>query len=141
MTDTIPETSALPQHVELVDFTVLTGLRIHSRVSIVLLVDGKRCVEEEDEKGNGPIDTFAEAFKLIVPHNLVGDCRFDVVGRGTTASCFTRVTLTDGDRTFFARCGDPNPMIATAKAYVDAFNMYLQELNGDMAEDKIAAMC
>lgn len=126
MSDIETPVPTLPQVVELLDFTVITGLKIHSQATIVLSVDGERKIGAEAEKGNGPIDAAAEAIKQIIPHDLGCDIRFEVIGTGTSARCNTHVCLSCGVKIFTAEYEDPNPIIAAVTAYIAALNKYLQ---------------
>lgn len=117
----LEEIYRIPDKYKLIYLSSLSGNMAIPTATLKLSVDG---VEEKlSEFGVGPIDA---VFNAIC--QLAGRCpkllRYSVnaITGGTDAQGEVTVKLEDGDRTSIGRGSDPDIIVASAKAYINALN-------------------
>ena len=84
-------------------------------------VEGQIKIEEAE--GNGPVDAVFNCIKALVPHEAKLDLyQVHAVTQGTDAQAEVSVRLEEDGKTVTARGADPDTLVASAKAYVNALN-------------------
>ncbi len=107
--------------IKLVSLTVIAGTMGPQRATMKLDVDGK--IFTEEAQGNGPVDATFNAIKAIVPHSAkLMLFQVHAVTEGTDAQAEVSVRLEEGGKEVTARGADPDTLVASAKAYINALN-------------------
>jgi 2-isopropylmalate synthase len=95
------------------------------RAILTLHIDGEE--RTAATKGNGPVDALFNAIRKLVPHE---DCslqlyQVNAVTAGTDAQAEVTVRLSEAGRFVQGTGTDPDTMVASARAYVNALNKLL----------------
>jgi len=117
----LEEIYRIPDKYKLLYLSSLSGNMAIPTATLKMEIDGEE--EQLSEFGVGPVDA---VFNAIC--QLVGKCprlvRFSVnsITGGTDAQGEVTVKLEDGERTSIGRGSDPDIIVASAKAYINALN-------------------
>jgi 2-isopropylmalate synthase len=115
------EIAAAHDRVKLVSLSVIAGTHGPQRATMKLDVDGK--VFTEEAEGNGPVDATFNAIKAIVPHKAkLLLYQVHAVTEGTDAQAEVSVRLEEDGKEVTARGADPDTLVASARAYINALN-------------------
>jgi 2-isopropylmalate synthase len=115
------EIAAAHDRIKLVSLSVIAGTHGPQRATMKLEIDSK--VYTEEAEGNGPVDATFNAIKRIVPHTAkLALFQVHAVTEGTDAQAEVSVRLEEDGKTVIARGADPDTLVASAKAYINALN-------------------
>ena len=129
----LEEIYRIPDKYKLLYLSSLSGNMAIPTATLKMEIDGEE--EQLSEFGVGPVDA---VFNAIC--QLVGKCprlvRFSVnsITGGTDAQGEVTVKLEDGERTSIGRGSDPDIIVASAKAYINALNRLARK-----QEDRVCA--
>lgn len=112
--------------IKLLSLRISCGSNIAQEAAIELEVDGEK--KQATTTGNGPVDAIFNAIKKLVPHAGVVLQLYQVhaVTKGTDAQAEVTVRLEDAGRLFNGYAADPDTMVASAAAYIQALNRLLE---------------
>lgn len=100
---------------------VVAGSEGPQSAHLEITVDGDSCVAETN--GNGPVDAVFNAIRTCVPHAAKLDLfQVHAVTGGTDAQAEVSVRLKDAGIMAMGRASDPDTLVASAKAYINALN-------------------
>jgi 2-isopropylmalate synthase len=115
------EIATAQDRIKLVSLTVIAGTHGPQRATMRLDIEGRLVTEEAE--GNGPVDATFNAIKALVPHEAVLELyQVHAVTEGTDAQAEVSVRLSENGKTVTAKGADPDTLVASAKAYLGAFN-------------------
>jgi len=115
------EMAAAHDRIKLTSLTVIAGTHGPQRATMKLDVDGQIKIEEAE--GNGPVDAVFNCIKRLVPHEAKLELyQVHAVTEGTDAQAEVSVRLEEDGKTVMARGADPDTLVASAKAYINALN-------------------
>jgi 2-isopropylmalate synthase len=107
--------------IKIVSLTVIAGTMGPQSATLVLDVDGVH--QTTQATGNGPVDATFNAIKRLVPHTAkLALYQVHAVTEGTDAQAEVSVRLEEDGKTVTARGADPDTLVASAKAYINALN-------------------
>ena len=107
--------------IKIVSLQVIAGTIGPQSATLVLDIDGKHHTTQAS--GNGPVDATFNAIKQLVPHKAkLALYQVQAVTEGTDAQAEVSVRLEEDGKTVTARGADPDTLVASAKAYVNALN-------------------
>jgi 2-isopropylmalate synthase len=107
--------------VKIVSLHVIAGTIGPQSATLVLDIDGKHATTQAS--GNGPVDATFNAIKQLVPHKAkLALYQVQAVTEGTDAQAEVSVRLEEDGKSVTARGADPDTLVASAKAYVNALN-------------------
>jgi 2-isopropylmalate synthase len=107
--------------VKIVSLQVIAGTIGPQSATLVLDIDGKHHTTQAS--GNGPVDAIFIAIKQLVPHKAkLALYQVQAVTEGTDAQAEVSVRLEEDGKSVTARGADPDTLVASAKAYVNALN-------------------
>jgi len=107
--------------VKIVSLQVIAGTIGPQSATLVLDIDGKHHTTQAS--GNGPVDATFNAIKQLVPHKAkLALYQVQAVTEGTDAQAEVSVRLEEDGKSVTARGADPDTLVASAKAYVNALN-------------------
>lgn len=119
------EVSHADEKISLVAMQVASGMNIEHSATITLSVDGDE--HTATCTGNGPVDATFNALQEIVPHEAELELyQVHAVTEGTDAQAQVTVRLKAGGEIFSGQGADPDTLVATARAYVNALNTLLE---------------
>ncbi len=106
---------------KVVALIIIAGTMGPQSATLTLDIDG---VEKTVQgTGNGPVDATFNAINKLVPHEARLDLyQVHAVTEGTDAQAEVSVRLEEEGRTVTGRSADPDTLVASASAYVGAFN-------------------
>jgi 2-isopropylmalate synthase len=108
----------------LVSMSVIAGTRGPQRCTMKIEMDGKIITEEAE--GNGPVDATFNAIKAIMPHEVTLELyQVHAVTEGTDAQAEVSVRLSQNGSSVTGRGADPDTLVSSAKAYLNALNKLL----------------
>jgi 2-isopropylmalate synthase len=100
---------------------VSCGSRPPQQATLRLQIDGKE--HEAQAEGNGPVDATFNAIQKLAPHEgYLHLYQVHAVTEGTDAQAEVTVRLAFDDRTFTGYHAEPDTLVASAKAYIQALN-------------------
>lgn len=100
---------------------VVAGSEGPQSARLEITVDGESCIAETN--GNGPVDAVFNAIRNCVPHAATLDLfQVHAVTGGTDAQAEVSVRLKDEGIMAMGRASDPDTLVASAKAYINALN-------------------
>jgi len=100
---------------------VVAGSEGPQSARLEITVDGESCIAETN--GNGPVDAVFNAIRNCVPHAAKLDLfQVHAVTGGTDAQAEVSVRLKDEGIMAMGRASDPDTLVASAKAYINALN-------------------
>lgn len=110
--------------IKVVSLMVIAGTRGPQSATLELDVDGD--VRTTIAMGNGPVDAIFNAIRTLYPH----DARLllyqvHAVTEGTDAQAEVSVRLEQNGKTVTGQGADPDTLVSSAKAYVNALNRLL----------------
>ncbi|HLL27028.1 MAG TPA: 2-isopropylmalate synthase [Xanthobacteraceae bacterium] len=112
--------------VKIVSLQVIAGTLGPQSATLVLDVDGRHLTTQSS--GNGPVDAIFNAIKQLVPHKAkLALYQVHAVTEGTDAQAEVSVRLEEDGKTVTARGADPDTLVASAKAYINALNKLAQK--------------
>jgi 2-isopropylmalate synthase len=107
--------------IKIVSLTVIAGTQGPQSATLVLDIDGTHRTTQAT--GNGPVDAIFNAIKQLVPHAAkLMLYQVHAVTEGTDAQAEVSVRLEEGGKEVTARGADPDTLVASAKAYINALN-------------------
>jgi 2-isopropylmalate synthase len=107
--------------IKIVSLTVIAGTMGPQSATLVLDIDGQ--MHTTQATGNGPVDATFNAIKQLVPHTAkLLLYQVHAVTEGTDAQAEVSVRLEEGGKEVTARGTDPDTLVASAKAYINALN-------------------
>ena len=107
--------------IKIVSLTVIAGTQGPQSATLVLDIDGVQRTTQAT--GNGPVDAIFNAIKQLVPHTAkLMLYQVHAVTEGTDAQAEVSVRLEEGGKEVTARGADPDTLVASAKAYINALN-------------------
>jgi 2-isopropylmalate synthase len=115
------EIATAQDRIKLVALTVIAGTNGPQLATMKLDIDGKAVMEERH--GNGPVDATFNCIKALVPHEAVLELyQVHAVTEGTDAQAEVSVRLSKNGRSVTGKGADPDTLVASAKAYLNALN-------------------
>jgi len=88
-----------------------------------LSIDGEE--KQITSDGSGPVDALFNAIKKLVPHAAeLKLYQVHAVTEGTDAQAVVSVRLQYGDKLINGRGSDVDTLVASAKAYINALNVF-----------------
>jgi 2-isopropylmalate synthase len=112
--------------VKIVSLQVIAGTIGPQSATLVLDVEGHQHTTQAS--GNGPVDATFNAIKQLVPHKAkLALYQVHAVTEGTDAQAEVSVRLEEEGKTVTARGADPDTLVASAKAYINALNKLAQK--------------
>jgi 2-isopropylmalate synthase len=110
--------------VQLKHLRVVCGTDGPQTADMTLVIDGEE--HRFEATGEGPVDATFNAVKALVPHSVrLQLYQVHAVTEGTDAQATVSVRLESGGRIFTGQSADPDTVVASAKAYVNALNKHL----------------
>lgn len=110
--------------IKLVSLAVIAGTKGPQTATLELDVDGD--VRSTTATGNGPVDAIFNAIHVLYPHEAVLQLyQVHAVTEGTDAQAEVSVRLEQNGKTVTGQGADPDTLVATARAYVNALNRLL----------------
>jgi 2-isopropylmalate synthase len=107
--------------VKIVSLAVIAGTQGPQQATLELDIDGGH--QSTQATGNGPVDAIFNAIKQLVPHNAkLMLYQVHAVTEGTDAQAEVSVRLEEGGKEVTARGADPDTLVASARAYINALN-------------------
>jgi 2-isopropylmalate synthase len=107
--------------IKIVALTVIAGTMGPQSATLVLDIDGTERTTQAT--GNGPVDATFNAIKALVPHKAKLQLyQVHAVTEGTDAQAEVSVRLEEEGKTVTARGADPDTLVASAQAYINALN-------------------
>jgi 2-isopropylmalate synthase len=107
--------------VKVVALTVIAGTMGPQSATLTLDIDGEH--KTVQATGNGPVDATFNAIKALVPHEVTLSLfQVHAVTEGTDAQAEVSVRLEEDGRSVTGRGADPDTLVASARAYVAAYN-------------------
>ncbi len=107
--------------IKIVALTVIAGTMGPQSATLVLDIDGTE--KTTQATGNGPVDATFNAIKALVPHKAKLQLyQVHAVTEGTDAQAEVSVRLEEDGKTVTARGADPDTLVASAQAYINALN-------------------
>lgn len=116
--------SRVQDRIRFVSLQVVCGSRGPQTATLELEKDG--AVAEATAVGNGPVDATFNAIKALVPHQAkLLLYQVHAVTEGTDAQAEVTVRLDEGGKTVNGQGADPDTLVASARAYINALNKLL----------------
>ncbi|MGC6499604.1 MAG: 2-isopropylmalate synthase [Henriciella sp.] len=113
--------SALGERITFKSLRVVAGSEGPQSADLKVEVDGTP--HEASSEGNGPVDAVFNAIRVIVPHTSKLDLfQVHAVTGGTDAQAEVSVRLKGEGIMAMGRASDPDTLVASAKAYINALN-------------------
>jgi 2-isopropylmalate synthase len=107
--------------IKIMSLTVIAGTQGPQSATLVLDIDGVH--QTTQATGNGPVDAIFNAIKQLVPHTAkLMLYQVHAVTEGTDAQAEVSVRLEEGGKEVTARGADPDTLVASARAYINALN-------------------
>jgi 2-isopropylmalate synthase len=107
--------------VKFVSLQVVAGSKGPQLADLELEIDG--AVKDVQARGNGPVDATFNAIKKLVPHTAKLQLyQVHAVTAGTDAQAEVSVRLEEDGKTVNGHGTDPDTLVASARAYVNALN-------------------
>ncbi len=92
--------------------------------TLTLTIDGEE--KTTTASGNGPVDAIFNAIHTLIPHDVrLHLYQVHSVTQGTDAQAEVTVRLASGNRLFNGHAAEPDTMVASALAYINALNNLL----------------
>lgn len=110
------------EFIKFISLQVQSGTKGPQVAEMVLRVDG---VEKETRmEGNGPVDAIFKAIRELCPHSEATLKLYDVhaITGGSDAQAEVTVRLEEKGRTVNGQGADPDTLVASARAYINALN-------------------
>ncbi len=119
---------------------VQAGSKGPQRATLEMEIDGKTI--EALATGNGPVDAIFNAIKQLVPHQAnLQLYQVSAVTGGTDAQAEVTVRLEENGRTVTGQGADPDTLVASARAYINALNkLAVKRIKTAPPEVKISVM-
>jgi 2-isopropylmalate synthase len=107
--------------IKIVSLTVIAGTQGPQQATLVLDIDGTHRTTQAT--GNGPVDAIFNAIKQLIPHTAkLLLFQVHAVTEGTDAQAEVSVRLEEAGKEVTARGADPDTLVASARAYINALN-------------------
>jgi 2-isopropylmalate synthase len=107
--------------VKFIALQVVAGSKGPQIADLELEIDGE--VKDVQARGNGPVDATFNAIKKLVPHTAKLQLyQVQAVTAGTDAQAEVSVRLEEDGKTVNGHGADPDTLVASARAYVNALN-------------------
>jgi 2-isopropylmalate synthase len=115
------EIATAQDRIKLVSLTVIAGTMGPQSATATLDIEGKHSTVQST--GNGPVDATFNCIKALVPHEATLELyQVHAVTAGTDAQAEVSVRLSESGKSVTARGADPDTLVASAKAYLNALN-------------------
>ncbi|MGR3434479.1 MAG: alpha-isopropylmalate synthase regulatory domain-containing protein, partial [Shimia sp.] len=109
------------EHLRVVALRVTCGTDGPQEAALTLWVDGEE--RRAETTGNGPVDATFNAVKALHPHGARLELyQVHAVTEGTDAQATVSVRMSEEGRIATGQSADPDTVVASAKAYVNALN-------------------
>ncbi len=110
--------------IRFVGLEVYAGSKGPQKATLELQIDGKN--HTVTSNGNGPVDATFNAIKQLVPHEATLSLyQVHAVTKGTDAQAEVTVRLEESGRTTNGQGADPDTLVASARAYINALTKLL----------------
>lgn len=106
---------------KLLDVRIISGSNIVNHATVILEMEGERCVFCGE--GNGPIDALCNALHDVAPDMVVSFYNVKSVGKGSDAEAKADVTIEQGGQSFSGAAFDTNTDVAGVRAIIEAMNL------------------
>jgi 2-isopropylmalate synthase len=114
-------------------FVRMKALADRKTRSATMKLDVAGQMKIEEAEGNGPVDAVFNCIKALVPHEAKLELyQVHAVTEGTDAQAEVSVRLAHEGRSMTAKGADPDTLVASAKAYLGAFNKIVMKHQRDM---------
>ncbi len=121
------------EHIKLVSLSVNAGLLEKHEAKMTLEVDGSK--KSATSFGNGPVDATFNAIKDITNYNFrLKLYQVHAITAGTDAQGEVTVRLEDDRLTSQAKGSNPDIIVASAKAYINALNKLIYKKSKSFSE-------
>lgn len=119
------ETLRAHDRIQVAEVEVYCGSNGPQRAIVTLRLDGEEMTAAT--RGNGPVDALFAAIRKLVPHENASLQLYQVhaVTEGTDAQAEVTVRLMEDGRIVQGQGADPDTLVASARAYVNALNKLL----------------
>ena len=112
------------ERIKVVDLAVVAGTKGPQSATLTLDIEGQQATHQST--GNGPVDAIFNAIKALAPHEATLELyQVHAVTEGTDAQAEVSVRLSEDGKSVTGRGADPDTLVASAKAYVNALNKLL----------------
>lgn len=112
------------EKIRLVSLAVVAGTKGPQQATLSLDVDGE--VRDTTATGNGPVDAIFNAIHELYPHQAnLQLYQVHAVTEGTDAQAEVSVRLEQNGKAVTGQGADPDTLVASARAYVNALNRLL----------------
>jgi len=110
--------------IKFVSLQLVCGTKGPQKADLTLEVYGKKKMSKAT--GHGPVDALFNSIKKIVPHKATLQLyQVLAVTEGADAQAEVSVRLEERGKSFNGQGADPDTMVASARAYVNALNKFL----------------
>jgi 2-isopropylmalate synthase len=107
-----------------ISLEIYAGSKGPQRATLEMEVDGE--LKQVTATGNGPVDATFNAIKEIMPHEAVLVLyQVHAVTKGTDAQAEVSVRLEENGRTVMGQGADPDTLVSSARAYINALTKLL----------------
>lgn len=118
------EMSMAQARLKFVSLEIYAGSKGPQRATLEMEHDG--ALKKVTATGNGPVDAAFNAVKEIIPHEAVLELyQVQAVTKGTDAQAEVSVRLEENGRTVVGHGADPDTMVASTRAYINALTKLL----------------
>jgi 2-isopropylmalate synthase len=115
------EVATAHDRVRFASLEVQAGSKGPQRAALEIEIDGKSA--SATANGNGPVDAIFNAIKKLIPHDAnLQLYQVSAVTGGTDAQAEVTVRLEEQGRTVVGQGADPDTLVASARAYINALN-------------------
>lgn len=130
----IDETARVNDHVVMEELSIHCGNKGPHVATMVLTVDGKR--HPVTAEGNGPVDAIFNGFHKVYEHSAeLKLYQVHAVTEGTDAQAEVSVKLAYDGWTVTGQGADVDTLVASAKAYANALNRFINKREKEAAAD------
>lgn len=125
--------------IRVVSLAVAAGTKGPQSATLELDVDGE--IRSTTATGNGPVDAIFNAIQLLYPHQACLQLfQVHAVTEGTDAQAEVSVRLEQNGKAVTGHSADPDTMVASARAYVNALNRLLVKRDNTMPAARTASV-
>jgi 2-isopropylmalate synthase len=115
------EVANADSRVRFISLEVQAGSKGPQRATIELELEGQ--MNQASATGNGPVDALFNSIKQLMPHQAnLQLYQVHAVTGGTDAQAEVTVRLEENGRTVTGQGADPDTLVASARAYINALN-------------------
>ena len=119
--------------------SVQCGSSGKATAELSMRVQGDEASTTQD--GNGPVDAVFNAIQALCPHSArLLLYQVHAVTEGTDAQAEVTVRLEDNGKVYNGHSADPDTLVASAQAYINALNVWQRRVGSDGAVDDAEAL-